>query len=832
MSASSIRHSSVRALKRTLVVAETWGIKTMLAVVLLFALVVVWQTLEGCHEGIECIWTSAKSLAAKNEANTIWDEAYRVALTIIASWAAVEVYVTSLGLKIDSFLVNWFGKGHLVVVAGAVHGETNTGNPEERHRKSRSHASLAVEIARSEARLGERGVVLYLPGITKETRRSLWWDGVLVLQDELQATEILEATRSVFAWKLVAMRDEPDENVVLVHEAIAASRKQQASDSSGDKTTSKEDDVSYLLLIGKDDPSPSFAKHQLHRLRCFNEPELIARQLLTTYSPDEPVARSDHERVHVLIVGFGSVGEALLRRMGYLAHYRSGLRTKVTIVDESGESKVEKIRTEFPQLMNILQVEIRQVKPEGLDGDFLTKLQEITPLTAIYVCTKNEVFNLRASRALMAGIEKANDSLGRTALSSPKIVVLDPPGGCVLKGLKDDPDFKDRIALFSLVSPLSQETDSNHHTAMRSVLEDLDDEMARVLHTEYRTRPKVSNEAGLPWQDLEERFRASNRWAGDHFEVKLRAAGLELVPAIDDTPSNQVDERTLDLLGRMEHDRWVAEKVLAGLMLGAGGERDPRNKSDRDTLVPSAYLTSSEFDKDLNQVSKQIAYLTNEDRQDDRKVLKIIEGKVSVDAVWFSDEAISALADELLSNLMSALASESITPTHLLLHGSGRLAKCLILKLTGIDKALQVFPLHVTWVSTDAIQRCALIADSIDKSHLDLVPVQMPKDDFYKGIDVDPTKVLFSIPPVKAVVFCPDQLDRLPGVIDSLAAHLQSAKKAGLQTNVKVIGVAWSPTPTCVIRSGYLGDAEIQWIHAKEVLSSKGLLAQATTEES
>ena len=234
MSASSIRHSSVRALKRTLVVAETWGIKTMLAVVLLFALVVVWQTLEGCHEGIECIWTSAKSLAAKNEANTIWDEAYRVALTIIASWAAVEVYVTSLGLKIDSFLVNWIGKGHLVVVAGAVHGETNTGNPEERHRKSRSHASLAVEIARSEARLGERGVVLYLPGITKETRRSLWWDGVLVLQDELQATEILEATRSVFAWKLVAMRDEPDENVVLVHEAIAASRKQQASDSSGD----------------------------------------------------------------------------------------------------------------------------------------------------------------------------------------------------------------------------------------------------------------------------------------------------------------------------------------------------------------------------------------------------------------------------------------------------------------------------------------------------------------------------------------------------------------------------------------------------------------------
>lgn len=96
--------------------------------------------------------------------------------------------------------------------------------------------------------------------------------------------------------------------------------------------------------------------------------------------------------------------------------------------------------------------------------------------------------------------------------------------------------------------------------------------IARAIHGEFvrqrsagKERTPQSDLALRDWKDLRDDIRESNRQQADHLRVKLRAIGCELVA--NDVPGEPVEVLTTsetEKLAPMEHNRWNAERWLAG----------------------------------------------------------------------------------------------------------------------------------------------------------------------------------------------------------------------------------------------------------------------------
>ena len=98
--------------------------------------------------------------------------------------------------------------------------------------------------------------------------------------------------------------------------------------------------------------------------------------------------------------------------------------------------------------------------------------------------------------------------------------------------------------------------------------------MARAIHEKFRhdqkDRKTPDDPAMLPWEELLEHFKESNRQQADHIPTKLRRIGCGFGPPQGNQPVQvELTSAEIEILAEMEHDRYVAERRLAGFTLGA-----------------------------------------------------------------------------------------------------------------------------------------------------------------------------------------------------------------------------------------------------------------------
>jgi hypothetical protein len=107
------------------------------------------------------------------------------------------------------------------------------------------------------------------------------------------------------------------------------------------------------------------------------------------------------------------------------------------------------------------------------------------------------------------------------------------------------------------------------------------DKIARAIHEKYcrKQKGKVpdTDPAMLTWEELSEDYKESNRKQADHIPEKLKRIGCGFTwvnhkPALIDFKPDEVE-----LLAKMEHDRWVADKLLAGWTFGSGNSEKKTN---------------------------------------------------------------------------------------------------------------------------------------------------------------------------------------------------------------------------------------------------------------
>jgi hypothetical protein len=108
--------------------------------------------------------------------------------------------------------------------------------------------------------------------------------------------------------------------------------------------------------------------------------------------------------------------------------------------------------------------------------------------------------------------------------------------------------------------------------------------LARAMHARYLVEYAGSSpgqDSHVPWDRLDERYRADNRAQAEHIGTKLAAIDAIIVPAAPDLPPFTLSEGPqgdVEKLARMEHDRWMAAKRQAGVSYG--GERTARTHPD------------------------------------------------------------------------------------------------------------------------------------------------------------------------------------------------------------------------------------------------------------
>ena len=88
--------------------------------------------------------------------------------------------------------------------------------------------------------------------------------------------------------------------------------------------------------------------------------------------------------------------------MARIGHYRSGLKPKISIVDRDIQTKWSSLAFSLPAIEDWLVVEKIEIDVNYITQKILDEwLEDVDPITMVYVCRKNEISNLRVARLLL-----------------------------------------------------------------------------------------------------------------------------------------------------------------------------------------------------------------------------------------------------------------------------------------------------------------------------------------------------------------------------------------------------------------------------------------------
>jgi len=131
------------------------------------------------------------------------------------------------------------------------------------------------------------------------------------------------------------------------------------------------------------------------------------------------------------------------------------------------------------------------------------------------------------------------------------------------------------------------------------------DHLAIAIHNHYVESQIAAGDAPennpslVSWPELLESLKDANRNQADHLQIKCRVLTGNAFP----TPEQfelQLNADTLERLSRMEHDRWMAEKLLDGWRYTEGNKDTAARLSP--SLIAWEQLPESEREKDREAV--------------------------------------------------------------------------------------------------------------------------------------------------------------------------------------------------------------------------------------
>jgi hypothetical protein len=313
-------------------------------------------------------------------------------------------------------------------------------------------------------------------------------------------------------------------------------------------------------------------------LILFNIYEAAARALLRDHPPGDTN--------HVLVVGLGRLGESLIVHLARTWPHRSSGRDgrlTVSVIDRDADARLHAVASRSPDVLRYCHLCAYQVEASSIAtvGEALTEETSGPGAPGIaYVCLDDDSRALataldlahRTRETLMPIVVRLTHAGGVAALlgdaeTAPACAWPEPRKAAVprassrLRGFA----FLDRTCLVDLVTQGATEV------------------LARALHSEY---VRSAQDAGIapdpaaartlvPWADLTEDLKDSNRHQAAELSARLEAIGYEIGPLADaDADALTFADDEVELMARLEHERWLDERRSQGWR-HAPGPKDP-----------------------------------------------------------------------------------------------------------------------------------------------------------------------------------------------------------------------------------------------------------------
>jgi RyR domain-containing protein len=295
---------------------------------------------------------------------------------------------------------------------------------------------------------------------------------------------------------------------------------------------------------------------------------------------------------HVLVVGLDGDWRPTVWQIIIAAQDHPDARPVVTFaVDEPETEALERWRRAKPELDLILQI---VVLPRDRDAavpvsEVCEPWRKIYPPVQLAVVLRDDTDAIATTLAL----RRPGNALGTE--TAPTLVHQTTEDRLLSSFAHMQVGDRDLTQLVAIGGLVRAET-------IDRILDRKGDEMAIALHAHYLAAAKqlgVSSSAAMEaWDALPENLRNANRSSFEHAPILFAAAGYQIV-ANQGIKSATPSAADIELMAKVEHRRWMADRIERGWRFGAS--RDDRLMLHPD-LIPYDHLNEGGKQKDRNAV--------------------------------------------------------------------------------------------------------------------------------------------------------------------------------------------------------------------------------------
>ncbi len=328
------------------------------------------------------------------------------------------------------------------------------------------------------------------------------------------------------------------------------------------------------------------------RLELFNVHFTAAHLMVDQFSPFEDSAGNELEDPHVCVVGLEGIGEGLVLRIATLWRSRHPQqKLKLTLAGPGADGALATLLDRYPELSSICELDCRPAETGSARfqrGGALLDEHGNCDITRAYVALESQSASLAAALGLHGSAATA---------AVPVTVALDDAASGTARAMRgnEGPAFAHAVDAFGVLSAA---------LTPAITLQGMNELIARQQQAEYVRECEAEgkhSDAAVPWEQLDERYKDSNRRFADGIGKALAIAGCALAPAPLLDPSSQLFEFSdaeIEVLAQGEHERWRADLARAGWRYGP--TKDPVRKT-HPSMVQWSEL--SETDRQSNRES-------------------------------------------------------------------------------------------------------------------------------------------------------------------------------------------------------------------------------------
>jgi len=346
------------------------------------------------------------------------------------------------------------------------------------------------------------------------------------------------------------------------------------------------------------------------------------------FLPDGSIKNHD-KYVHLVIVGFCEMGQAILLEALRVCHYanyddsiesKSRIRTKITIIDKNIEHLREHFTAEFPNLdnqINDIQITFRDedVCSPSVRKDLTLWAEDPQQLLTIVICVSDSDESIKLGLNLPGEIYQSETRvLIRQEIQTDLGQIIHKDNKCYrnvkIFGMLEHGVSKNMLQ-DEIPSYINQEYDDFYNKGCtQQFIKNLYQCMITNKTTEFK---QEKSRARKNWINLEENMRWANRYQIDTYLVYLKTLGYKIARSLNENQkeisptvyNEKLSDNKLQILMRMEKYRWNAERTIEGWKYGK-----VRNNNYRihHLIIPFSQVPEKEKLKD-RQVIDNLPYL-------------------------------------------------------------------------------------------------------------------------------------------------------------------------------------------------------------------------------